>query len=146
MHSSAKTAISRKTLSAPMRVLSRRKLLCGATLDYGCGRGFDADYLDIQGYDPHWRNDESILFPMYYNTITCNYVLNVIESQDEREKVLDHIFWLLAPKGIAYITVRRDGHELKGKTKSGSWQGYVILDEFVEYENQSFCIYRFQRK
>ena len=52
MDNSHKTAIKRNKLSAPMRYLSENNLLKGDLLDYGCGRGDDADLLSMDKYDP----------------------------------------------------------------------------------------------
>lgn len=101
MNDSHKTAISRQALSVPMRFLQDR--LNGRKLDYGCGRGFDADELGMHGYDPHW-------FPERprgkFQTVTCIYVLNVIADPEERRSVEDRIIQLLAPGGRAFIAVR----------------------------------------
>ena len=51
MNKSYKTAKSRQTLSVPMRYL--RLCLNGRLLDYGCGKGSDADALGMEKYDPH---------------------------------------------------------------------------------------------
>lgn len=142
-----KTAIQRTKLSLPARYLSREGLLRGRCLDYGCGRGFDADNLCIRGYDPYWRPYKNVLIPQYYHTVMCNYVLNVV-GEAEREDILDEIFWLLAPNGIAYISVRRDrawlngGSQIKGET----CQEYVQLNENIVLENTRFCMYSFSRK
>ena len=75
------TAIRQTTLSAPTRYLLQHGMLKGRILDFGCGFGFDADELkrqgyDIAGYDYYYR-------PKYpegkFDTILCNYVLNVLE-------------------------------------------------------------------
>ena len=77
------TAIRQTTLSAPTRYLLQHGMLKGRILDFGCGFGFDADELkcqgyDIIGYDYYYR-------PEYpdgkFDTILCNYVLDVLEPQ-----------------------------------------------------------------
>lgn len=120
------TAISRTALSAPMRKLRDKGLLLGRVLDYGCGRGQDADLLGIDKYDPHF-------FPTMpeglYDVVTCNYVLNVIEDPGARADVVSKITSLLAPGGVAYLTVRRD---VRGEvaTSRGTWQsGNVLVEE-----------------
>ena len=47
------TAIKRNKISAPVRFLYDNGLIYGKTLDYGCGRGFDTEALQITGYDPN---------------------------------------------------------------------------------------------
>lgn len=129
-----------------MKVLSRKGLVRGVTLDYGCGRGFDADTLNMVGYDPYWRDDKSVLIPSHYDTITCLYVLNVVECPQERTSVLRLIRELLKPTGRAYVSVRTDKSALQGRTKSGSWQGYIELDEAILYESNRFRIYTFLKR
>jgi len=111
------TATGRKGLSAPMRRLREAGLLEGRVLDFGCGRGQDADALGIQGYDPHWRTEKP---EGRYDVVTCNYVLNVLRLRKEREMVVQEILGLLEQGGVAYFTVRRD---IKGcyRTPKG-WQ------------------------
>jgi hypothetical protein len=60
-----------------MRFLNSLGLLRGKMLDYGCGRGFDAEYYGMDKYDPHYAPE----FPkIKFDTITCNYVLNVVDA------------------------------------------------------------------
>ena len=82
------TAIKRMELSVPTRYLLQHDLLKGKILDFGCGFGFDTDDLkrqgfDIVGYDYYYRPD----YPEgKFDTIICNYVLNVLEPYDERHQ------------------------------------------------------------
>lgn len=103
------TAKERTSLSFPSKWLMKNGLLKGATLDFGCGLGSDVELLrsaglDIAGYDNHY-------FPDYpkqqFDTIICNYVLNVLQPDDQPE-VLMAVSELLKPGGKAYFTVRRD--------------------------------------
>jgi SAM-dependent methyltransferase len=95
----------------------------GDCLDYGCGKGYDADSLGIPGYDPNHRPE---LQPGQYDTIICNYVLNVIESPGKRFDTVMHIMSLLRPGGTAYISVRNDSF-VEGYTSRGTWQGKVSV-------------------
>ncbi|MBY0525572.1 MAG: hypothetical protein K2R98_19360 [Gemmataceae bacterium] len=84
MNASGRTAITRTSLSAPMAWLHQQGKLTGKCLDYGCGKGFDCDALGILGFDPNHRKSLADLKAMLtggFRTITCNYVLNVIESE-----------------------------------------------------------------
>lgn len=105
-------------------------------LDYGCGKGFDADYYGMDKYDV-------ASFPKFpkkkYDVIVCNYVLNVVDSSEE-EKILNNIKTLLKKKGKAFIAVRRD-LPWKGKQGRGCWQRFVTLSETLLFENKSFAIY-----
>jgi len=121
------TAIPRKTLSAPMRWLKENGYLWGVMphkcLDYGCGRGFDADYLGFEKYDPYYFRCDDFCADEF-EIITCNFVLNVIESENERLRVLEQIDHWLVSGGKGFISVRSDKKELKGYTKRGTYQGY----------------------
>lgn len=133
------TAISRNKPSQPMQWLSEKGLIDGLALDYGCGKGFDADYYAMDKLDPHFTEgrivlvkDKTTTVTKYsygaYDTITCNYVLNVIESQEERDAVLKEIQFMLCESGKAYITVRRDKDVVEGYTSRGTYQSAVELD------------------
>lgn len=123
MNASAKTAITRKNLSLPSRYLLETNRLQGDCLDYGCGKGFDCDALGMPGFDTNHRPE---LPQGQYDTIICNYVLNVIESPGERFDTVMHIMSLLRPGGTAYISVRNDSFK-EGYTSTGSWQGKVSV-------------------
>jgi ubiquinone/menaquinone biosynthesis C-methylase UbiE len=132
-----KTAISRSKPSSPMRNLALAGKLYGRMLDYGCGKGFDADYYNMTKYDTHYQPT----FPEgEFDVITCNYVLNVIQGLMERMEVIANIYRLLAPTGKAYITVRRD---VEGEviTKKGTFQKDIYLNLPILWENSNFCTY-----
>lgn len=136
---SAKTAIARTRLSAPTAYLHRHGKLVGRVLDYGCGRGFDCDTLGYQGYDPNHRPKTPPVGK--YDTIVCNYVLNVIENKQEREDVLRTIYTYLAKGGTAYISVRADTRALNRRTKLGTWQGDIHLSLPVVSRTSSYRMY-----
>lgn len=103
------TAKQRDTPSLPVRMLLERRLIQGSVLDYGCGFGWDVDFLqskgfDVQGFDPHY-------FPALpnqkFDTILCFYVLNVLFAAEQTPVLMD-ISRLLKPTGRAYLVVRRD--------------------------------------
>ena len=133
------TAIKRKSLSLPCCYLRDEAKLSDPILDYGCGRGFDADALFAEKYDPHYFPTRPV---GQFNTIYCNYVLNVIEDAENRYRVIADIYSLLAPKGVAYISVRNDRKRLNGLTAKGTWQGYVELDLPVEKKCAGYVMYR----
>jgi hypothetical protein len=133
-----RTAIKRKVLSKPAARLASNGKLIGNLLDYGCGRGDDAALLDCAGYDPHYRPARP---DGPFDTVMCNYVLNVIEDDSERRAVLHDIDSLLSPGGHAYITVRNDRKALKGRTSIGTWQGLVTLILPVVWSNAGYTTY-----
>jgi len=121
------TALPRKKLSAPMKWMDAEGFFDGVPrhdcLDYGCGKGFDADALGFQKYDPFYFKCDDFSVGEF-DIITCNFVLNVIPDASERQYVLDTIARWLAPCGNAFISIRSDKKDLKGITKRGTYQGY----------------------
>ena len=140
MNKSHLTAITRKKVSTPMRYLKEQGRLHGKKLDYGCGRGFDADFFRMDKYDPYWQ---PIMPTGEYDVITCNYVLNVLPIEKENE-VIEDIKSRLKPGGKAYISVRRDV-KVDGFTKRGTYQRNVELDLPVVKKNGTFCLYELTR-
>jgi hypothetical protein len=128
------TAISRKKPSLPVRYLQKAGLLKGKMLDFGCGRGFDCDFLKCDGYDPHFRPE---MPKGKYDTIFCVYVLNVLPTQKERQNVLDLIYYLL--DGSAYIAIRLGMKQ--GWTSRGTYQESVDLDFPVIKETSTYRIH-----
>lgn len=132
------TAIKRTDISVPTRYLLKHDLLKGRILDYGCGFGFDTDELkrqgyDITGYDYYYRPD----YPEgKFDTIICNYVLNVLEPYAQAE-VMMNVTNLLHPKGTAFFSVRRDlqeeGFRLHAIYKQYTYQCNVRLPFQVLY-------------
>ncbi|MBP3928821.1 MAG: methyltransferase domain-containing protein [Peptostreptococcaceae bacterium] len=133
-----KTAITRKTLSVPMRELMNLGLINGKVLDYGAGKGFDLNYfkllgIDIHGYDkynPEYKNEE--ILNRNYDVITCNYVFNVIPSLEEHKQVLEIL------KNISdniYISVRSDSKAIKD-----SW---IYKEEYLGYVTPKGSFQRF---
>jgi hypothetical protein len=128
---SHKTAIKRNKPSSPMQYLSNKGLLVGNKLDYGCGQGFDADHYNMSKFDPYYAKT---MPEGQFDTITCNYVLNVIQNDETIISVINTIKSKLSDNGIAYITVRndikRDGPTIKG------YQRNINLEHFVAHNLQ----------
>lgn len=111
--------------------------LNGEILDYGCGYGKDADILGCDAYDPHFFPDPPIGHK--YDTIICNYVLNVVEP-DMWHSIIHNIELLLTSDGFAFITVRRDVKK-DYTNPEGSKQFVVKLDLPILKETSQYCIY-----
>jgi DNA phosphorothioation-associated putative methyltransferase len=90
------TAPHRTKLSKSILYLIRSRKLSRSTslLDYGCGHGFEFQYLrslgyDANGYDPHY-------FPEYhqrkFDVVTFLHVLNVIPELSDRVRVLQDAY------------------------------------------------------
>ena len=136
-----KTAIARKTLSVPMKYLNGKGLLKGRILEFGCGKGFDADSLNIEGYDPFHRPEKP---EGKFNTVVCNYVLNVV-TDDQVHSVLKNIHDYLVVGGTAYITVRRDIKK-EGWTKIGTYQVNRELPfEVIRERKNAYIIYKVKK-
>lgn len=143
------TAKERDFISFPSKYLWTNGFLQGEVLDYGCGYGFDTDYLkshgiDIVGYDNYYR-------PTYpnkrFDTIICNYVLNVLEPEPQAE-VLMEVSELLKPGGIAFFTVRRDltkeGYRMHYVHKKMTYQCNVVLPYESIFRNEYCEIYKYR--
>ena len=130
------TAIVRTSPSAPARRLHGLGLLHGRCLDYGCGRGKDADAYGMVKYDPYWAPGRPA---GTFDTVTCTYVLNVVRPEDV-PYILKDIRTLLAPGGTAYLAVRRD---LGGRTRKGrgTLQRHVVLDLPEVARGRGYCVY-----
>lgn len=142
-----KTALTRKSLSVPMRELMNLSLLYGKILDFGCGNAFDVNFLsylglDIVGYDkynPEYK-DESLL-DKKYDVVVANYVLNVIPDLEEHKQVINKLRTL---GDNVYIALRNDRKAIKDtwqyieyqdcyKTKRNSYQRYYTDETIAKY-------------
>lgn len=139
---SHKTAIKRNKLSAPVNYLVQNELIKGQALDFGCGKGYDCDTLGIDGYDIYYRPEYPV---KKYDTIVCNYVLNVL-PEECWDDVIEQILSLLKDDGIAYISVRNDKKNLNGITKTGTYQTFVDLDLPFIKKTFGFIIYKLEKK
>lgn len=146
MDKSHLTAKTRSRPSAPMKYIenmlgqiddSEFTGLKFRMLDYGCGKGQDADHYGLEKYDPYYFPTRPV-GKFYF--IFCNYVLNVV-SVEEEKKIIDDILSLLSDGGKAFVSVRRDVKE-DGFTDKGTYQRNVVLSYPVVYENKGhYCIY-----
>jgi len=95
------------------------------------------DYLECDKYDPHYFPDKPT---KRYDSITCTYVLNVLETHTECLDVVNSIRELLTENGKGYISVRRDIKK-EGITSRGTYQYMVYLIDTVLVENSNFALY-----
>lgn len=132
-----KTAITRSKFPQPTQYLVNHDLLHGDTLDFGCGKCAELNsQLGIDSYDSYYQP----LYPIkQYDTIVCNYVLNVVPP-DIQKWIVSQIKGLLKPNGIAYISVRRD---IKEDYKTKETEQYVVrLDCVSVVKNSNFEMYQ----
>lgn len=133
MNNSHKTAISRTKLSAPVQwLLDNGEIPSNSiTLDYGCGKGTDVDFLNGKGiqtwrYDPHF-------FPDYvsagiHDVVLCTYVLNTLNYQTDHLDVVRGCV-RASNGGPIFFTVRNDKANLNGWTKRETYQIFVPMDK-----------------
>lgn len=132
----------RKGPSAPaMWLVAHGKVQCGSnTLDYGCGRGTDADSFKWDRYDPEWFPNK---IEKKYPCIVCIYVLNVI-TEEVANDVIKRVKGLLMPNGKAYFVVRR-GVPIVGYGIQGHLQRMVMLDYPIVRKTYTYCIYELRK-
>ena len=140
-----KTATKRNSPSAPAKWIYDNIGfdLDNSTLDYGCGRGDDAEYFGVWGWDIHGGTHPTIT-GWLFDTILCSYVLNVIPDEDERKSVIANIQKHLTWNGTAYLTVRNDKQNLNGWTKIGTYQTFVDLPLPIVHKTSGYIIYKLE--
>ncbi len=129
--------------------LRKNNLLKREILDFGCGFGTDVEILksdgfNITGYDNYYFKD----YPdKKFDTITCIYVLNVLEDVEQTD-VLMSVSELLKPGGKAFFAVRRDlkkeGFRIHYKHKKPTFQTNVRLPYKSIFINEYCEIYEYQ--
>jgi hypothetical protein len=105
-----RTAQARVGPSVPMAWFKTGGYLRGKILDYGCGRDVPPSSVDLARYDPAYFPDLDVLTKQY-DTITLNYVLNVIPLEAHRVQVLLSLRALLKPGGMVLVSVYRKGDQ-----------------------------------
>ena len=129
-----RTAISRKKISVPLRICLETKLPEGDWLDFGCWRGDDVSNIslfrsNIYGFDPYWQPEFELL-SRNWSVISCVYVLNVVETHNERIQVLRFIFE--RARNALIVAVRCDGSGEK-LTNINTFQKYFTRMEFADF-------------
>jgi len=146
-----RTAIRRNDLSRPIRI-ARDDGLIGPTVsvfDYGCGHGDDMRRLsalgiDCLGWDPVYR---PLTERVRADVVNLGYVINVIESPDERVVALREA-WSLVEKVL--IVSARLSHESRGEqqatfedgclTRRQTFQKYYEQSELRDWINQALRV------
>lgn len=136
------TAITRRTASAPVKWLASIGLLDEPKiLDYGCGKGKDAEFLGCAKYDPYYQ---AKMPKGKYDRILCTYVLNTIKNDEQKLAIIDDIQFRLKLNGFAYITVRRDVKKA-GYTAKKTWQEPVRLNVVTVRKTSSYETYLIEK-
>ncbi len=137
-----RTAMTRYALSKPLALALAHQVVSSAwsLFDYGCGRGTDVRLLQkagikAAGWDPHFQ-PKAEMQPA--DCVNLGYVLNVIESPEERTATLQKAFALANRVLIVSVRVDQaldDAFEFSDGvlTKVGSFQKLYSQEEFREY-------------
>ncbi len=134
------TALSRSA-SAPLRYWKKHQLLQGSVLDFGSG----TEQHDFARYDIVHAAEVAPLL-VQYDTVMCNYVLNVQPTDHLVDLILSLLLHLTKKKGTCLIAIetKKQG---AGSAASGGrptktpTQWALILDRFFEVEKvkAGFC-------
>ncbi|MCZ8242960.1 MAG: DNA phosphorothioation-associated putative methyltransferase [Microcystis sp. LE19-131.1A] len=139
-----KAALVRKTLSRPARLALAAGLFLPETtfFDYGCGYGGDIERIAEQGYqsegwDPYYRPDSPLIES---DIVNLGYVINVIESAEERQEALLKAWQLTRQVLIVSAQILIDDSE-RGLmvyedgiiTRRNTFQKYYQQEELKQY-------------
>lgn len=151
----SKTAITRKSASAPLKLLLEHGFISGKSINFGKGRS-DHDSHSIKAVTGHCSDYDFIHAPFEdvlnekYSSVYCGYVLNVLPPK-ARALTLKMISSITSVNGSAYIAVRASTesslkkiyntgvkHEDGVKTSSGTFQKGYNPQELIEYVKTEF--------
>lgn len=112
--------------SVPIRYWRKNKLLKGAVLDFGSGH----DHHEFGKYDAFSQPDTGMLLKSW-DTIMCNYVLNVQPADHLIVQVCALMARMLRPGGRVLIAARndlkRDRHSARGHQLAKSRESWTSL-------------------
>jgi DNA phosphorothioation-associated putative methyltransferase len=119
-----RTAISRKKASKPLlMLLDTMSVVEEPILDYGCGKGQDVIELQDRGfkafgYDPYYAPR----MPRgKFKTVLMTYVVNVIQTPQERNEAIRDA-WKRVRKGGRLIITARTPTELRAHAERSGWK------------------------
>ncbi|OCR02786.1 DNA phosphorothioation-associated methyltransferase [Oscillatoriales cyanobacterium USR001] len=139
-----KAAMSRNSLSKPVRLALEANLFTPdlTFFDYGCGLGGDVTRIAekgwfAEGWDPYYQPDTPLIMA---DIVNLGYVINVIESQDERRHALIDA-WELTKKLLivsaqVLINDKNQGQIAYGDgiiTSRNTFQKYYEQEELKAY-------------
>ncbi len=133
------TAMHTQRASFPTRWAEEKNIIKSIVMDWGCGRGRDSNWLislnyDVFSYDPYFKPNPSpaeIDFSSV-KTVLLNYVLNVIESENERIKLLKDIY-NHTKDGTVLIVSTRSEEEIFYNASKTNWKSFN--DGFLTSKN-----------
>lgn len=135
--------MSRSDFSRPIRLALEEGLITAETkvLDYGCGRGDDVRLLQSHGipstgWDPVYQPDAQL---SRADVVNLGYVINVIESHEERAATVERA-WDLTER-LLIVSARLSMEANRGKhsyldgcvTQRGTFQKYYEQGELREW-------------
>lgn len=142
-----KAAIVRIDISRPVKTALESGVLSEVDtfFDYGCGHGGDIERIKergivSEGWDPHYRPDAK---KRAASIVNLGYILNVIESLEERQQVLKEA-WSLTEKALlvsaqVVLNYLNSGAITYGDgviTRRNTFQKYYEQDELKNYIHQ----------
>lgn len=134
-------AAARTSASKTARVLLEKGLVRGRALDYGCGRGYDADHHGWDAYDPYYRQTQP---RGTYDTVVCNHVANIL-TRRSRQALFASLDSLLSDGGIAYVSVARNIPRTGKFGTRRRLQNYVVLSLPSVYADDEEEIYALEK-
>ena len=136
------TSMARTDISGPVRLYDKLRLLNGEVLDYGCGR----DPHKYNRFDPYYYANYTLLLRQW-NTVMCNFVLNILPLEHNRFELLRTLFTLIKPGGTILIAVRDDVPQEQETVKGyqcawdrEQWEAWLVsyLIEFERLSDKSY--------
>lgn len=133
---SHKTAIYRDRWTKPGRWLyehffQKDNITLGSMLDFGAGRSIDiecwskATGADAQAYDKHEHRGfhirRSIKPDRQFELVTVIFVLNVVETDEERIAILNDAMQYVMPDGYIFIATRSKKDIANAVKKGKNW-------------------------
>ena len=134
---SHKTAITRKKWSKPGRWLykeffKKNKIPLGSMLDFGAGKSIDSECWKketgaiARAYDEH----EQPKFPgrgnrpdgQKFELVTVIFVLNVVETDQDRIKILNDAMQYVKPDGYIFIATRSKKDIANAVKRGNNWK------------------------
>lgn len=133
------TALKRS--SSPLRYWKKQKLLKGRVFDFGCG----TEEHDFAKYDMiHAPDIDALLFQ--YDTIMCNYVLNVQPTDHLVDLILALMLHMMKTDGRCLIAIetskKNSGAASQGRQRSKTPKQWAqIIERFfvIEKTSSTFC-------
>lgn len=135
-----KTAITRKTLSQPIKLAIKNGIIhpnC-QLLDIGCGHRSDCNLLNQQGinaagFDPYYYPQHNLIQPT--EIISLCFVINVIECPIERASVLKWVWTLTQKWLIIAVQLHNPSKNRIGeiRTSKNTFQKYYTNQELIRF-------------